>query len=71
MTKQLEQELLATQHQLDLSNAYLALAISQLPKKMLKVTLTEQARLGDQPLELQAKSDDKGTIFIRTVKTLG
>ena len=71
MTKQLERELLATQHQLDLSNAYLALAISQLPKKMLKVTLTEQARLGDQPLELQAKSDDKGTIFIRTVKTLG
>ena len=71
MSKQLELELAATQHQLDLSNAYLALAISQLHKGYLKVTLTEQARLGDQPLELQAKSDDKGTIFIRTVKTLG
>jgi len=55
--------------QLFITRQYLLLAINQLPRKELKVTLKEQAELGDQPLMLQAKSDDKGTTYFRAVKT--
>jgi len=57
--------------QLFITRQYLLLAINQLPRKELKVTLKEQAELGDQPFKLQAKSDDKGTTYFRAVKTFG
>lgn len=57
------------QEELVLTRQYLLLALSKLPKRELKVTLSEQAELNKQPWKLQAKSDDKGTLFFRAVKT--
>ena len=55
--------------QLFITRQYLLTAISQLPRKELKITLAEQAALSKQPYKLQAKQDDKGTTYFRAVKT--
>ena len=47
----------------------LALALSKLPKKQIKLSLTDQTTLGDY--ELQAKREEKsGAILLRAVKAL-
>ena len=59
----------ADQAELVLTRQFLLKAISQLPKRELKVTLTEQADMAAEPFKLQAKRDDKGTLHFRAVKT--
>ena len=61
-------ELALTQHQLDLLGEYFLLALAQLPENTLKVSLTDQALLGELPLALQAKSDDHGNVIFRAVE---
>lgn len=52
--------------ELELLKPVLALAISKLPKKQLKMSLTEQSSLGD--LDLQMKQESSGAIVFRAVK---
>lgn len=61
----------ADQAELVVTRQYLLKAISLLPKRELKVTLTEQADMGAEPFRMQAKRDDKGTLHFRAVKTFG
>ena len=65
----LRTELAVTQHQLDVLGEYFLLALNQLPEGTLKVSLTEQALLGDLPLALQARSDENGAIIFRAVES--
>lgn len=60
-------ELEEAEKDLLLTRQYLVEAVSRLPKRELSLTLSEQAKLGDG-LRLQAKADDKGTLFFRAVK---
>lgn len=72
VTKTLQQtqaELAATQHELDLLGEYFLMSLDKLPRKELKVSLTEQAQLGKVPLVLQARADGKGNVFFRAVKS--
>jgi len=62
------QELAFTQHQLDVLGEYFLLALAQLPENTLKVSLTEQALLGELPLALQARSDAHGNVIFRAVE---
>lgn len=71
MTTVTDQDFEQLEVQLFLTRQYLLMAVSQLPKRELKVSLKEQAELSQQPFKLQAKSDDKGTTFFRAVKTFG
>jgi len=64
----LRTELAVTQHQLDILGEYFLLALAQLPENSLKVSLTDQALLGELPLALQARSDDHGNIIFRAVE---
>ena len=64
----LRTELAVTQHQLDVLGEYFLLALAQLPENSLKVSLTDQALLGELPLALQARSDDHGNIIFRAVE---
>jgi PHD/YefM family antitoxin component YafN of YafNO toxin-antitoxin module len=59
----------ADQEELVITRQYLLKAISLLPKKELKLSLTEQAELNQQPFKLEAKNDAKGTLFFRAVKS--
>lgn len=68
MAEQNEVEMLEVE--LFLTRQYLLKAISQLPKRELKITLTEEAELSKQPFRLQAKFDElKGVTSLRAVKT--
>lgn len=64
----LKSELAITQQQLDVLGEYFLLALKQLPKGTLTVSLTEQAQLGELPFALQAKSDKSGNIIFRAVE---
>lgn len=66
-----QQEFQQLEMELWLTRQYLLKAITQLPRKELKLTLAEQAELGKQPFKLQGKSDDKGTTYFRAVQTFG
>lgn len=61
----------ADQAELVVTRQYLLKAISLLPKRELKVTLTEQADMEAEPFKMQAKRDDAGTLHFRAVKTFG
>ena len=64
------QEFERLEMELFITRQYLLKAISQLPKRELKVTLAEQADLDKQPYRLQAKFDTlKGVTSFRAVKT--
>jgi hypothetical protein len=63
----LKTELAVTQHQLDILGEYFLLALNQLPEGTLKVSLTEQALLGELPLALQARTDENGAVIFRAV----
>lgn len=52
--------------ELEVAKAILAFAIDKLPKKQLKITLSEQARLSE--LVLQQKQENSGAILFRAVK---
>lgn len=65
--QQVIQELAIAQHQLDLLGEYFLLALAQLPENSLTVSLTDQARLGELPLALQARSDENGAVIFRAV----
>jgi hypothetical protein len=54
--------------ELVITRQYLLKAISCLPGRTLKLSLSEQAALNQQPFKLEAKNDDKGTLFFRAVK---
>lgn len=57
----------ADQAELDVLRGYFLLALSKMPDQTMRVSLTEQAHLGDLPLRLQAKADDGGAVYIRAV----
>lgn len=61
----------ADQAELVVTRQYLLKAISLLPRRELKVTLSEQADMAAEPFLLQAKRDDNGTVSFRAVKTFG
>jgi hypothetical protein len=58
----------ADQAELDLLRQYFLLALSKMPDQTMRVSLTEQATLGDLPIELQAKSDENGAVYLRAVQ---
>lgn len=63
--EQLEMELFITRQ-------YLLKAITQLPRKELKITLKDETELGQQPFKLQARFDEaKGVTHFRAVQTFG
>jgi hypothetical protein len=66
--QQVIHELAVTQRQLDVLGEYFLLALNCLPGKQLKVSLTEQALLGEVPLVLQARSDEHGNVIFRAVE---
>lgn len=55
------------QAELDVLRQYFLLALSKMPDQTMRVSLTEQAQLGELPLQLQAKADDGGAVYIRAV----
>lgn len=57
----------ADQAELEVVRAYFLLALTKLPDSTLEVSLTEQAQLGELPLQLQARADDSGVVYIRAV----
>lgn len=59
----------ADQAELDLLRQYFLLALSKMPDQTMRVSLTEQATLGDLPIALQAKSDvQTGAVYFRAVE---
>jgi hypothetical protein len=58
----------ADQAELDVLRAYFLLALSKMPDQTMRVSLSEQAQLGELPLQLQAKADKSGAVYIRAVE---
>lgn len=75
MSEQLEQlardyaEGQAAIEELAKTQQYLAIAVSKLPKSQLKVSLSQQLDLDAVPYRLEGKTDDKGNLFLRAVKS--
>ena len=67
----MEEEPTEVELELLMTRQFLLHAISKLPRKELKLTLSEQAEISKQPLKMEAKRDDKGTLYFRAVKTFG
>lgn len=72
MTEQpVEEEPTEVELELLMTRQFLLHAISKLPKRELKLTLSQQAEIATQPWTMEAKRDDKGTLYFRAVKTFG